>query len=157
VADLNRYFFDTSALIPGVIEMGAGGAPAQALLTAVADGRLPRPHTAWHCCLEFYSVTTRLPRELRLSPAVATQLVQEELLGRFDVHDLPVDRRQALLQSAVRDQVGGGRIYDAHIADVARAAEASLVVTENRRHFLGLLPHGIRVLTCSELVGELGL
>jgi len=51
----------------------------------------------------------------------------------------------------------GGRIYDAHSAEVARLAGAQIVVTENRRHFIPLLRHGIRVLVSAELAAELGL
>jgi predicted nucleic acid-binding protein len=51
----------------------------------------------------------------------------------------------------------GGRIYDAHIAEIARLAGARLVATENRRHFTPLLRHGIRVLVSAELSNEIGL
>jgi predicted nucleic acid-binding protein len=46
----------------------------------------------------------------------------------------------------------GGRIYDAHIAHVARAAGATLIVTDNRRHFLASLRYGIRVETPTEFL-----
>ena len=49
----------------------------------------------------------------------------------------------------------GGRIYDSHIADVARAAGASVIVTDNRRHFLAALRHGIRVETPAEFLKAL--
>lgn len=57
--------------------------------------------------------------------------------------------------STVGEGTAGGRIYDAHIAEVARQAGARLVATENRRHFTPLLRHGIRVLVSEELVAEL--
>ena len=64
-------FLDTSILLAGLIELGPASGPAQELMAAVAGGRLRRPCTAWHCCLEFYAVSTRLPEEFRLSPADA--------------------------------------------------------------------------------------
>ena len=51
--------------------------------------------------------------------------------------------------------IAGGRIYDAHIAEVAKAAGADVVVTDNRRHFLSALRHGMRVETPSEFVAAL--
>jgi hypothetical protein len=57
--------------------------------------------------------------------------------------------RLPLLKWAARDAIIGGRIYDAHIADVARA---SVVVTDNRKHFLSALRHGLRVETPSEFL-----
>ena len=148
-------FFDTSVLLAGLIDFGPQSAPSQALLHAIAEKKLTSPATAWHCCLEFFSVATRLPAEYRLSPADATRLLLEEVLSRMAVHDLPVADRTQMLQSAARDGMGGGRIYDAHIAEVARAAGAEVVVTDNRRHFLSALRYGMRVETPSEFLSGL--
>jgi predicted nucleic acid-binding protein len=60
-----------------------------------------------------------------------------------------------MVRAAVRDDTAGGRIYDAHIAEVARAAGAAVVITDNRRHFLAALRHGIRVETPAEFVAGL--
>jgi hypothetical protein len=105
-----------------------------------------------HCCLEFFSVATRLPPEYRLTPADAERLLSEEVFPRFDVHDLPPADRGLLLRTATQDASAGGRIYDAHIAAVARAARADVIVTDNRRHFIAALRHGIRVETPSEFL-----
>lgn len=147
-------FFDTSVLLGGLIEQRGPRDPEQRALTAVAAGKLPSPQTSWHCCLEFFSVATRLPEEYRVTPAEATLLVEEEILARFAVVDLPGAARRDLLRAAAADGIGGGRIYDAHIAESARAAGARAVVTGNRRHFVTLLRHGIVVLTPDELVRE---
>jgi hypothetical protein len=40
---------------------------------------VPAAATAWHCCLEFFSVATRLPPEFRVSPRDAATLVEEEV------------------------------------------------------------------------------
>lgn len=156
MAGLRDVFFDTSVLIAGIIDFGRGPHHALLLMDAVADGRIESPLTAWHCCLEFYSVTTRLPEEYRLDPEVALQLLREEVLARFSVHDLPSELREEFLVSTVGEGTMGGRIYDAHIAEIARQAGARLVATENRRHFTPLLRHGIRVLVSAELANELG-
>jgi predicted nucleic acid-binding protein len=155
VADLRQVFFDTSVLVAGMIELRPGSNPAQRLMDAVANGRIQRPLTAWHCCLEFYSVTTRLPEEYRLEPEISLRFLREEILARFSVHGLPEERREEFLVAAAGQGTAGGRIYDAHIAEVARLAGAQLVATENRRHFTSLLRHGIRVLVSAELAEEL--
>lgn len=156
MAGLTGTFFDTSVLIAGMIDFGRTSQHALLLMDAVADGRIERPLTAWHCCLELYSVTTRLPEEYRLEPETALRLLREEIFPRFSIHDLQAELREELLASAVREGTTGGRIYDAHIAEIARQAGARLVATENRRHFTSLLRHGIRVLVSSELAGEIG-
>lgn len=143
-------FLDTSVLVAGLIDFGPQSAPSQAVLHAVAERTIPAAGTAWHCCLEFYSVATRLPPEFRLSPADAAHLLHEEVFGRMAVHDLPSGERLALLRAAVQDGTAGGRIYDTHIAEVARAARSDVIVTDNRRHFLAALRHGLRVETPAE-------
>lgn len=156
MAGLTGAFFDTSVLIAGTIDFGDSSQHALVLMDAVAEGRIERPLTAWHCCLEYYSVTTRLPEEYRLEPESALRLLREEILPRFSVHDLRPEKREEFLISAAGEGTAGGRIYDGHIAEIARRAGAQLVATENRRHFTSLLRHGIRVLVSSELIDEIG-
>jgi predicted nucleic acid-binding protein len=139
-------------LLAGLIDFGPQSAPAQSLLHAVAEKQLPGAATAWHCCLEFFSVATRLPPEFRVAPADAVTLLQEEVFSRMAVHDLPAADRLEMLQACARDAIAGGRVYDAHIAEVARAAGATVIVTDNRRHFLSALRYDIRVETPTEFL-----
>jgi predicted nucleic acid-binding protein len=148
-------FLDTSVLLAGLVDFGPQSAPAQSLLHAVAEKQVDAPGTAWHCCLEFYSVATRLPPEFRLTPGDAARLLDEEVFARMAVHDLPARERLPMLAAAARDGIAGGRIYDAHIAEVARAAGAAVVVTDNRRHFLAALRHGLRIETPPEFLAGL--
>ena len=79
-------FLDTSVLVAGLIDFGPQSAPSQMLLHAVAEKQVPDAATAWHCCLEFFSVATRLPPEYRLTPADASTLLHEEVFARMQVH-----------------------------------------------------------------------
>ena len=148
-------FLDTSVLVAGLVDFGPQSAPAQSLLHAVAERQVSNAGTAWHCCLEFFSVSTRLPPEFRLTPLDAAHLLEQEIFGRMTVHDLPPAERVNTIKVAARDGHAGGRIYDAHIAEVARASGAAVVVTDNRRHFIAALRHGIRVETPDEFLSGL--
>jgi predicted nucleic acid-binding protein len=148
-------FLDTSVLLAGLVDFGPQSAPAQSLLHAVAEKQVTGAGTAWHCCLEFFSVSTRLPAEYRLTPADGAQLLEDEIFGRMTVHDLATADRLAMMKAAARDGTAGGRIYDAHIAEVARSAGAAVVVTDNRRHFIAALRYGIRVETPAEFLATL--
>jgi predicted nucleic acid-binding protein len=148
-------FLDTSVILAGLIDFGPQSAPAQQLMHAVAEKRVASAATAWHCCLEFFSVATRLPPEFRVSPADAVTLLEEEVFARLTVHDLPAADRLAMLRGAARDAITGGRIYDSHIADVARASGARVVVTDNRRHFVSALRYDLRVETPAEFLETL--
>jgi predicted nucleic acid-binding protein len=145
-------FLDTSVVLAGLIDFGPQSAPAQSLLHAVTEGRVKAPATAWHCCLEFFSVATRLPPEYRLAPTEAVTLLEHEVFPRIVVHDLPAADRLGMLRAAAHDAIAGGRIYDAHIAEVARAVRASVIVTDNRRHFLSALRYDVRVETPAEFL-----
>jgi predicted nucleic acid-binding protein len=145
-------FLDTSVLLAGLIDFGPQSAPAQSLLHAITEARVRAPATAWHCCLEFFSVATRLPPEFRLTPADAVTLLEQEVLAKIAVHDLPVSDRVALLRAAAHDAIAGGRIYDTHMAEVARAVGATIIVTDNRRHFLSALRYDLRVETPTEFL-----
>jgi predicted nucleic acid-binding protein len=148
-------FLDTSVLLAGLIDFGTQSAPSQSLLHAVSERHVREPGPAWHCCLEFFSVATRLPAEVRLAPADAVRLIEEEIFARMGVQDLPAGHRRDLLSAAARDGIAGGRVYDAHIAEIARASSASVIVTDNRRHFLAALRHGLRVETPAEFMAAL--
>jgi predicted nucleic acid-binding protein len=148
-------FLDTSVLLAGLVDFGPQSGPAQQVMHAVVEGRIKRSATAWHCCLELYSVATRLPAEYRLSPADAERLLREEVLGRMQVFDLPAAERLPFLASLAHERTAGGRVYDTHIAEVARAAGTPVIVTDNRRHFLAALRHGIRVETAQEFASSL--
>jgi predicted nucleic acid-binding protein len=148
-------FFDTSVILAGLVDFGPQSAPAQQLMHAVAEKRIASAATAWHCCLEFYSVATRLPPEFRVSPADAITLLAEEVFARMAVHELPAANRLRMLRGAADDAIAGGRIYDSHIADVARASGARVVVTDNRRHFVSALRYDLRVETPAEFLDSL--
>lgn len=155
MAGIAEIFFDTGVLVAGNVDLGEASASPLRLLDAVAEGEIGRPLTAWHCCLEFFSVTTRLPEEYRLAPAEALRFLREEILPRFEVHDLPPASREPFLASLAAEGIAGGRIYDAHIGEVALRAGARAVVTDNRRHFTPLMRHGVPVLTSEELLAQL--
>ena len=148
-------FLDTSVLLAGLIDFGPQSGPAQSIMHAVAEKTIAAPGTAWHCCLELYSVATRLPPEYRLPAADACKLIEEEVFARLTVHDLPAGDRRSFLRAAATDGTVGGRVYDAHIAEVARAAGAQIVVTDNRRHFVAALRHGLKVETPAEFLAGL--
>lgn len=148
-------FLDTSVLVAGLIDFGPQSAPAQSLMHAVAEKRVSAPATAWHCCLEFFSVATRLPPEFRVAPSDAAVLLEEEVFGRMAVHELPASDRLPMLRGAARDAIAGGRLYDTHIADIARAVGAAVVVTDNRRHFVSALRYDMRVETPTEFLNGL--
>ncbi len=157
MALLGPVFLDSSILVAGLIDFGDGSGQddPQRVLDAVVAGRVPKGQTAWHCCLEFYSVATRLPAEYRLTPEAARRLLDSVVFRDLEVHGLPAARRKALLDDCISDRVVGGRVYGRHIGAVAVAADARILVTENGRHFASLLRQGVEVLSAREFLDRL--
>jgi predicted nucleic acid-binding protein len=151
MALVSPVFLDTTVFLEGLIDMGPQSGKARAIIDAIAEGRIRDGQTAWHCCLEFYAVSTRLPEEYRLAPEEAERVIAESILENFEVQNLPDKARRLLLAAAGRDRLIGGRIYDAHIGETARLSGARTVITGNARHFRGLAGHGILVLTTNEV------
>jgi len=146
-------FLDTTVLLGGCIDFGDASVHPMRIMDAVAEGTLPDVRTAWHCCLEFYAVATRLPAGYRLSP-MQTRMILADLIPRFHVEQLPDGQQLVFLEAAAGERAAGGRIYDAHIAEIARHSGVHTVVTDNRRHFSILMKHGVRVMRAEEFSAE---
>lgn len=144
-------FLDTTVFLEGLIDMGPASEKARAILEAFAERRIRNGRTAWHCCLEFYAVSTRLPEEYRLTPEDAGRVIVEGILQIFEIHNLPDKARKTFLADRGGDRVVGGRIYDAHLAEIARLHGARTVITGNLRHFRALSSHGIQVLSTNDV------
>jgi predicted nucleic acid-binding protein len=114
---------DTSVAVPLLVRPH----PAHAAVVRWADGR--EVVLAGHALAETYAVLTRLPDDLRVSPADAADLLGERfgaplVLDRATSADLP-----AVLAAA---GVGGGAVYDALVALAAVAHGARLATRDAR-------------------------
>ena len=138
----------------GLLEVSADSA-CRAILEALASRRLRTGVTAWHCCLEFYSVTTRLPPDYRLSAEAAIALLTEHVFNRVEVVDLPVDDAVAWLKRQAASKIRGGLIYDAHLAQIALRSGCATLVTTNLAHILQVAPHGIEILNPQQFLARM--
>ena len=151
---MKKVFLDTNVFVSGLLD-DAPDSACRAILEGLATKRLTSCVTAWHCCLEFFSVTTRLPPDYRLSPDDAIALMTEHIFGRVEVADLPVKDAIAWLKAQRHAPVRGGLIYDAHLAAVAAGAGCSFLVTRNLADFRRIAPHGIEILSPEQFVARL--
>ena len=149
---MKRPFLDTSILIGGFIDFGDSSTAPMAIIDRIAEKRIRKAATAWHCCLEFYSVATRLPEEFRLSTETAREFVIEEIMTRLDIRELDAAWQENFLTDAGKQGLRGGRIYDHHIGTIALNNGASVIVTENKKHFLPFADKGLPVLTAGEFL-----
>ena len=88
--------------------------------------------------VEAYAVLTRLPPPHRLSPQTALTLLESNFLKLGTVIALNAKSYQTLLLNAPKNNVAGGRIYDAVIGACAEKAKVSAVLTFNASDFASL-------------------
>jgi predicted nucleic acid-binding protein len=88
---------------------------------------------------ETYSVLTRLPSPYRLAPADAWELIETNFIQAARVVGLSGPTYVRLLARCAKQQVVGGRAYDAVIAECAKQAKIPVLLTFNGRHFESLL------------------
>ena len=99
-----------------------------------------------HALAETYAVLTRLPAPHRLSAADAWTLIRENFVTGATIVSLTGPEHTTLLARLAGMEIGGGRTYDAVIADCAARAKVDALLTFNPRHFEPP-PKGVTVLT----------
>lgn len=85
---------------------------------------------------EAYAVLTRLPSPHRLAAADALAVLERNW-GKSETIALTAAETWRVLRDQAAAGMGGGRIYDAQIAQCARKARAGEILTWNLRHFEG--------------------
>jgi predicted nucleic acid-binding protein len=84
---------------------------------------------------ETYSVLTRLPSPHRLAPTDAWKLIEVNFIENAQVVALNGSTYVKLLGRSAGQLIGGGRTYDAIIAECAKLAKGSALLTFNSRDF----------------------
>lgn len=142
-----RFAADSNCLIAAVCEWHEHHRPAAAEFERrLAGGE--RLSIAAHALSEAYAVLTRLPSPHRLTPADAWELLRRNFTQASPVVTLPPRRHIALLGRLAKEGIGGGRTYDALIAECASASSASVLLTFNPRHFEPA-PNGVAIVVPS--------
>jgi predicted nucleic acid-binding protein len=88
-----------------------------------------------HALLEAFAVLTRLPAPHRIAPGDAWALLEANFVAPATVVALDGSAHAALLSRLAAAGTGGGRTYDALIAEQAATAGADILLTLTPRHF----------------------
>ena len=95
--------------------------------------------------VETYSVLTRLPKRVRVSPPEALALLEANFLTVGTLIALGAEAYAAVVREAATDGVAGGRIYNMEIASCALRAGAATLLTVNEVHFREFARWGLRI------------
>lgn len=136
-----RLAFDTSVVVAALLEGHPHHRRVQPWVEGVATGDLGTVSVAWHAAAETWSVLTRLPGSLRLSPATATLLVERALSVFRPVDAIGADYQNAMRRCSERG-LRSGVLFDALHLVVAERLQADAFITLNAADFTRLAGSG---------------
>ena len=139
-----RVLFDTSVLVPAVVDQLANHEPAFDALVAYTAGE-HAGYCSTHALAECYATLTALPLRRRVLPAEARQLVEESILGRLTAVPLTRDDYTAAVRRVSHGGFASGVVYDALHICCAERIPVDRILTSNLADFQRLRPAGIVV------------
>lgn len=134
-----RILFDTSTLVAAIVAGHPAHNAALPLLLRVKE-KSDTGLVAAHSLAELYAILTRLPVTPRISPALARQLIQRDVLETCQVIALSADDYGTLLDHVASLELAGGVIYDTLLLHAAWLANVDQVATLNPRDFRRAYP-----------------
>jgi predicted nucleic acid-binding protein len=131
-----KILFDTSVLVAALLTNHSNHSLAFPSLKSV-QRRENQGYISAHSLAELYSVLTRLPEPLRVSPDEAQALIVD-LSGYLEVVSLQAEDYQAAIAQMVALKLPGGGIFDALIAQAALKVKVNHLLTFNAKDFIRL-------------------
>ena len=138
-----RWYFDTSVIVAAAIEGHERNGITLAVLEELARDRHHGVVSA-HTIAELYSVVTKLPSPLGLSPAQAKAVVESLILNRMEIITLTRSDYEIAMKRCSEANWISGRIYDAIHIQCALKAQCERIYTLDARDFRVLCPEGIQ-------------
>lgn len=130
-----REFFDSSTLLAAMVEDEPGHETALAALSAARDG-----YASTHSLAECFATLTGGRITVRLTPAIAAEMVDINVGRRLTLVSLTPAEHATALQMAGSVGARGGAIYDVLLLAAARKCRADRIHTLNHRHFAAFAP-----------------
>jgi len=138
-----KIFCDTNVLVAAFLQSHPHHNSARPLIERAKAGD-DEGFVAAHSLAETYAVLTRLPGGNQLAPAVAWQLISENILKDFSIVSLTLKEFSDTLAKAAANGVEGGKTYDALLMAAAAKSGADRIYTVNVRHFQSLADDSLR-------------
>ncbi len=140
-----RVLFDTSVLVPAVVDQLANHEAALNALVSYTAGD-HAGYCSTHALAECYATLTALPLPRRVQPVEARRLVEESLLARLTVVPLIEADYLDAIRRVSHDGLSSGVVYDALHVRCAERIPVDRILTCNLPDFERLRPAGIVVM-----------
>jgi predicted nucleic acid-binding protein len=131
-----KVLYDTSLLISALLVEHANHSLALVNLELARSGEVAG-YISTHSLAELYSVMTRLPQPLRVSPDEAEAAITD-LLNYLEPVPLVAEDYQQVIHVMAALRLTGGGIFDAVIAQAALKANVDQILTFNPKDFVRL-------------------
>ena len=141
-----RVLFDTSVLVPAVVDQLANHDAALDALLSYTSGD-HGGYCSTHTLAECYATLTALPLRRRVLPAEARQLVEESILERVTAVSLTRDDYVDAVRRVSQGGFASGVVYDALHVCCAERIPVDRILTCNVADFERLRPAGIVVVS----------
>ena len=137
-----RVFFDTSVLVPAVVDQLANHETAfDALLNHTAGPN--RGFCSTHAIAECYATLTAIPLPRRILPNEARQLIEESILGRVTAVSPTAEDYTHALRRVADGGLPSGAVYDVVHVCCAERVSIDRILTCNVGDFERCRPRGI--------------
>jgi predicted nucleic acid-binding protein len=134
-----KWYFDSNVLVAAGISEHTHHVPAAATIQEMLRHK-HRGCLSAHGLTEVYSVLTRTPFTPRISPAMARQIIESQILPHMTLVSLDPDEYIEIVRRAATEGWIGGRIHDAIHLQCAAKMKCDRVYTFNIRDFRALAP-----------------
>ncbi len=91
--------------------------------------------TSGHCLAEVYSVLTKLPKGLRLSPHMTFNLIEYDMINKCQIIDLTYQEYAETIKDAANKNLISGAIFDGLHVKAALKAGVDRIYTYNLKDF----------------------
>lgn len=141
-----KIFFDTSVLVSAFVNAHPKHANCLPWLQKVKKKEIEGIISV-HSLIEIYSILTKLPLSPRINPALALNLIKENILEDFELVTYGKKDYINLLDELSRGNIAGGASYDGLILNAAIKVTADKILTLNVNDFIRVCPQLVRIIS----------
>lgn len=141
-----KIFFDTSVLVAAFVNAHPKHANCLPWLQKVKKKEIEGIISV-HSLIEIYSILTKLPLSPRINPALALNLIKENILEDFELVTYGKKDYINLLDELSRGNIAGGASYDGLILNAAKKVTADKILTLNVNDFIRVCPQLVRIIS----------
>ncbi len=137
-----KILFDTSVIVAAIVETHPMHNRAFPWLKRAIQKEF-HMFVACHTIAEVYGVLTTIPVSPKITPALALQLIQENIETKAEIISLTASDYIDIIKNVAKFNLSGGIIYDAIIAGAAQKIKADKLLTFNIKDFKRVWPDGL--------------